>query len=202
MVGCQKLIQYIRMELGRFIFLRGSVGPSKIQMQILNFVKDCRKLTYIFFFTTVLWPCPHPRNNDRITKDHEKVTHLARDVLAEPNSRSKLNDSSIKDCVSERLSYGLCGGRTEAAEAIRRCTPMKSRIIWITSRVRGVFNSFITSRTVWSSWSRSSKLIPASKSDLATSNLPQIAASCKAVPRAVRALMSKPAPKIKSTTPL
>ena len=74
--------------------------------------------------------------------------------------------------------------------------------MWITSLALEVFNSFMISKTVLSCWSRNSRLIPASNSLRTTSILPHIAASCKAVPRAVLALMSKPVSKIKSTTSL
>ena len=73
---------------------------------------------------------------------------------------------------------------------------------WMIFLVIGVFRSSITSSTVLSSWSRSSKFTLESNKYFTTSFLPHNAASCRAVPRAVRTLMSNPRPSINSTTSL
>ena len=76
------------------------------------------------------------------------------------------------------------------------------KMTWIMSFALGVLSSSIRDRTVLSSWSRSSMFMFASRRIFTTSILPQMAASCRAVPRAVRTLMSKPVWRICATTSL
>ena len=68
------------------------------------------------------------------------------------------------------------------------------------SLVLAVWSSAMMSSTVLSALSLRPMLIPCSSSVLTTSTLPQSAASCRAVPREVRMLMSIPTLRSSITT--